>query len=317
MNNSLKHSAPLVSIGVASYNNDSYVIQTLESIRLQTYKNWELIIIDDCSTDNSVKLIRSWLTAYPELKATLVAKEINRGVCHTLNSFLGMAKGKYVSTIGSDDIFSPDKLTRQVALMEAAPPKVGLVYTDLSKIDAAGNILVPSVYDTKEILPFAGDVWLEMLKTNFLGAMTLLIRRECFTNVGFFDENLAYEDWDMWLRLARKYEFLYLPEITCYYRIHGNSFMHKRKRQLIETNLRIVSKHLGVSSEGDSIIHQHIAAFSEELYLLGSSESVQWLNRRQEVQPSVRGWALLQLARLGVPANRVAQAYGWLKQFLG
>jgi hypothetical protein len=83
---------------------------------------------------------------------------------------------------------------------------------------------------------------------------------------------------------------------------------------MAETNLRIVSKHLGVSPESDAIIHEHIAAFSEQFYLLGGENSVYWLQQRWHQKRDLRGLALLTLARLGVPAQRVAQAYGLIKR---
>ncbi|MBD2721786.1 glycosyltransferase [Hymenobacter armeniacus] len=308
---------PLVSIGVASFNNAAYIIDTLESIRAQTYPHWELVVVDDASKDNSAELITDWLKTHPEVNGKLLVNSPNRGVCHTFNRFLDAAQGKYISIIGSDDLFLPDKLTAQVALLEAAPGRVGVVYSDVSKIDPAGKVIVPSVYDTGQIRPFSGDIWLEMLKTNFLGAMTVLIRRECFDKVGHFDEDLAYEDWDMWLRIAREYDFLYQPEITCHYRIHGASALHKRRAQIIETNLRLLQKHLGVSPEGDAIIARHLREFSEQLYLLGSPDSVKWLRRSWQQHRHTRGLALLLAARLGVPAATVAAAFGVLKRLTG
>ncbi|MBF9222161.1 glycosyltransferase [Hymenobacter ruricola] len=308
---------PLVSIGVASYNNAAYIVETLESIRNQTYPHWELVVVDDGSKDDSAELIADWLKTHSEVKGQLLVNNPNRGVCHTFNRFLNAAKGKYISIIGSDDLFLPEKLTAQVALLEAASAKVGLVYSDVSKIDPAGKVIVPSVYETGQITPFSGNVWLEMLKTNFLGAMTVLIRRECFDQVGPFDENLAYEDWDMWLRISREFDFLYQPEVTCHYRIHGASALHKRRAQIIETNLRLLQKHVGVSPEGDAIIARHLREFSEQLYLLGSPDSVKWLRRSWQQHRHARGLALLLAAHLGVPATAVASAFGTLKRVTG
>lgn len=305
---------PMVSIGVASYNNASYVIETLESIRNQVYSNWELIVVDDASKDDSAQLVADWLQAHPEVGGKLLVNATNRGVCHTFNRFLAEAKGQYISIIGSDDLFLPGKLVGQIALLEAAPSRVGLVYSDLSKIDPVGKVIVPSVYATAQISPFSGDVWLEMLKTNFLGAMTVLIRRECFAKIGQFDENLAYEDWDMWLRIAREFNFLYQPEITCHYRIHGTSALHKRKAQIIEANLLLLQKHVGVSAAGDAIITQHLREFSEQLYLLGSTASPLWLQRSWQQTRHLRGLALLVAARLGVPASAIARAFRLLKR---
>jgi glycosyltransferase involved in cell wall biosynthesis len=308
---------PLVSIGVASFNNALYIRETLDSIRGLNYPHIELIIIDDLSTDSSIEVIEEWLYEHANFNARLIRHTQNQGLCRVCNRFVEEANGKYLSLIGSDDNYLPDKLNVQVAMLEAAPPKVGVVFSDVSKIDPAGNIIVPSVYATGQIVPSSGDVWLPMLQTNFIGAMTTLVRRSCFESVGPYDESLAYEDWDMWIRLARKFHFLYQPQVTAHYRIHGSSAMFQRRAQMAETNMRIVCKHLGVSPEGDAIIYKHIAAFSEQLYLLGGENSVYWLQKRWQQRRDLRGLALLTLAQLGVPAQRVAQAYGLIKRVKG
>lgn len=310
-------SAPLVSIGVASFNNAAYIRDTLNSIRDLNYPNLELIIVDDASRDDSIAVIKDWLAENPGFNARLVAFQTNKGVCHVCNTAVKESQGKYFSLIGSDDLYLPEKLSVQVPLLEAAGPEVGVVFSDVSKIDPQGRITVPSVYGTGQISPAQGDVWLPMLRTNFIGAMTTLVRRSSLDAAGPYDESLAYEDWDMWLRLSRVCRFIYQPEVTALYRIHGGSAMHKRKIQIIETNMRLLNKQAGVSAEGDAIIHQHIADFAEELYLLGSPESPRWLAERYRLRPDRRGLTLLWLARLRVPAAPVARAYGWLKKLTG
>ncbi|MBC6607151.1 glycosyltransferase [Hymenobacter sp. BT188] len=308
---------PLVSIGVASFNNSPYIRETLDSIRALDYPQVELIIIDDLSTDDSVSVIEKWLLEHTDFNARLIRHTQNQGVCRVCNRFIEESRGKYLCLIGSDDNYLPDKLTVQVMMLEAAPPDVGVVFSDVSKIDSAGNIIVPSVYATGQISPSSGDVWLSMLRTNFIGAMTTLVRRSCFEVVGPYDESLAYEDWDMWIRLARKFHFIYQPQVTAHYRIHGSSAMFRRRAQIAETNLRIVSKHLGVSAEGDAIIHEHIAAFSEQLYLLGGENRVYWLQQRWRQKRDLRGLALLTLARMGVSAQHVARTYDLIKRVRG
>lgn len=304
---------PLVSICVASFNNAAYIGETLDSVAALNYPRIELLIIDDASGDDSVAIINGWLSAHPDFPARLIALPQNRGLCHVCNRFVQESTGKYLSLIGSDDKYLPHKLALQVPLLEQAGPEYGLVFSDVSKIDSAGNITVPSVYDTGEIHPDQGDVWLPMLRTNFIGAMTTLTRRSCFEAVGPYDESLSYEDWDMWLRIARQFKFLYHPDVTALYRIHGNSISFKRRAQMMETNLRIVSKHLGVSAEGDEVIEGQIVSFSEELFLLNGPDYLKWLRRRWEVKRDWRGLLLLRMGQLGVPASRVAKFYQLLK----
>ncbi|SHL54000.1 glycosyltransferase [Hymenobacter psychrotolerans] len=309
--------APLVTVGVASFNNASYIGATLDSIRAIDYPNLELLVVDDCSTDDSVAAIEAWLTQNSDFPGRLIANATNQGVCRVCNRFITEAHGKYVCLIGSDDIYLPHKLSTQVAMLEAASEKVGVVYSDVAKIDPHGKITVPSVYGTGEVVPFAGDIWLPMLRVNFIPAMTTLIRRSCFDVVGLYDESLAYEDWDMWLRLARKYEFLYQPEVTALYRIHGGSAMHKRRAQVAESSLLLLQKHVGISAEGDEIINEHTAYYAEVLYLLGSPASSEWLARRWKSKRDMRSFALLSLAKLGIPAHTMQRVSSWVKKIRG
>jgi glycosyltransferase involved in cell wall biosynthesis len=298
---------PLVSIGVASFNNAVYLIETLESIRAQTYSNWEVIIVDDASKDESAKLAADWLNAHPDVRGQLLVNEYNKGVCHTFNRFLEAASGEYISIIGSDDTFLPNKLATQVPLLVASSPNVGVIYSDLSKMDAAGKVFVPSVYDTGQIRPFSGNIWLEMLKTNFVGAMSVLIRRSCIEQIGHFDEALAYEDWDMWLRIARKFEFLYQPIITVLYRVHKSSATSTRLKQMNESSCMLLQKQLGVSIDGDAIIKAHLTRYTETLYFLESTNSRYWLQERWQHQKDLRGFLLLTFSTLGIPPRWVSK----------
>ena len=313
----MNNNFPLVSVSVASFNNAVYIRETLDSIRGLDYPNLELLIVDDASQDDSVAVIKAWLAEYPGFDARLLVHVTNKGLCAVCNAAVRETTGKYFCLIGSDDVYLTAKLRVQVAILEAAGPEVGVVFSDISKIDPQGSVIVPSIYAAGQISPSEGEVWLPLLHNNFISAMSTLIRRSCLETVGNYDENLVYEDWDMWLRLSRVCKFIYQPEVTALYRIHGNSFMYKRYRQLVESNMRILSKHLGVSEEGDIIIGQQFAQYSEELYRLGSVESVRWLKERRRLYPDRRGLALLWLARLGIPADTLVRAKSALSQLVG
>jgi glycosyltransferase involved in cell wall biosynthesis len=120
---------PLVTLIVVNYNFEPYVLQTLNSVQQQTYTNMELIVIDDHSSDNSVDLIRKWLETY-DRPHHLVLNEKNLGVCATLNKAFHMAKGKYISATAADDLLMPQKLEKQVSLLEAAGEDVCAVYSN-------------------------------------------------------------------------------------------------------------------------------------------------------------------------------------------
>ncbi len=304
---------PLVSLCMSSFNNARYVVATLESLRNQNYPNLELIIVDDYSTDNSVAVINEWL-ATCTLPHRFILHERNLGVCRVANSLVDHAHGQYVSIIASDDIMLPHKISSQVALFEAAPANVALVYSDVVKIDSAGALIATSIYEPGSPTPLSGSVWLELLRMNFIPAMAVMLRRECLAEIGPFDESLAFEDWDMWLRLARKYEVIYQPEPTVQYRIHSSSFVHKRQVQLLESTALLLSKQLGVSSEGDAVIQRQVHDIAEKLYHLGSVSAHHWLRLRYQFKKDKASLVLLMAATLKLPPRYVARSQSLLNK---
>src|SRR5580700_11042120 len=131
---------PLVSMIVLCYNQARFVVETLESVKAQTYKPTELIILDDCSSDDSVTVIENWLQENG-IECTFIRHQKNQGICKSLNEALSFATGKYISEISSDDVWLPDKIARQVEIMESQPDEVGVVYSDAFQIDDHGQIL--------------------------------------------------------------------------------------------------------------------------------------------------------------------------------
>ncbi len=219
-------SGPLVSLIVLCYNHARFARQCLESVGAQTYKVTELIIMDDASTDDSVRVIRECI-AERGLRGRFIAHEKNVGVCATLNEALSHATGKYVSMVSTDDVWEPDKLERQVPLMEAGPDDVAVLYSDAWLMDETGarlpGLFIES-YRQFEKMP-SGMIFPVVWKGNFIPAMSTLIRRSCLEAVGHYDERLIYEDWDMWLRLSEVYSFLYSPVPSATYRLVSNSLV--------------------------------------------------------------------------------------------
>lgn len=293
---------PLVTVGVASYNNASYLRETLESIRLQTYPNIEVIVVDDASTDDSVAVIETWLAEHPEVNARPVLHESNKGVCSTCNDIITQAKGEFICMIGSDDMYLPDKLAVQVPLLQNAPPQVGVITSPVQFIDAAGNF-IPKPDDFA--IPHPEDVFMPLLKACFIAAMGTLVRRSSYEKVGLYDENLPFEDWDMWLRLAKEYKFYYSPQVSALYRRHPNSSFEKRKRQDQEGTLQLLNKHRGLSPEADAIIKEQTHLRSELLYQIGSPLAAYWLKVRWQDDHSFTSRILYTLAAAGISGETV------------
>lgn len=236
---------PLVSVVTCSYNNAKFIIATLDSIRDQTYPNIELVIVDDCSTDDSIKLIDEWLAKYKGVYK-FIKHEVNKGGGITYNVGLNAATGKYYAAIDSDDIMLPEKIATQVAMLEAAPQHVAAVYSDSYVIDVNGDPIDGLFIQRhrKFTQNPTGNIYAELLQGNYLPVLSLLIKRHVFTELGGYDENLVYGDYDMWLRIACKYEIVFSDFISGKYRIRPGSMSFTIKNWDY-SNANIFLKHVG------------------------------------------------------------------------
>lgn len=248
-----KSGDPIVSAIILSYNHARFLPETLESVRAQTYNNLEAIVVDDCSTDDSVAIIERWVRESGRT-CKFVRHEMNLGVCRVMNDGLAVATGKYVAILGSDDAWLPDKTERQVELMEAQPEDVGVVYTDALQMDEAGVALpglhVASHWDFVEMPQ--GYILDTLLRGNFVAPLTTLVRRSCYDTVGVYDENLPWEDWDMWMRIAAQYRFLFLPRPLARYRVRGESMSHSDPARMLKDCIKIAMKQLRMAYLTDS-----------------------------------------------------------------
>lgn len=230
-----------MTVFVACYNHARFVVQALESVRRQDYPRIQLIVSDDCSKDDSVGVIRDWLGRHwPD--AQFIVHPQNRGICATFNEIVGCARGKYVSGFAADDVWLPGRLRAHVEFMETQPEEVGVLYGDAYQIDENGRRLPDTFMAAHRNLPVRPDGWVfeALIAGNFIPAMTTLIRRRCFEVVGGYDETLAFEDWDMWLRISRRFQFRAWPAITAEYRVLATSMMRTQSVAIHRSGQRIL-----------------------------------------------------------------------------
>ncbi|WP_426490578.1 glycosyltransferase family 2 protein [Hymenobacter sp. 102] len=297
--------SPLVSFGVASYNNSKYVLQTLNSIKNQTYKNFEIVIVDDCSVDNSIDVINNWIKNNYNLKVSLVCNKRNNGICKVWNQLVLASNGEYISIIASDDYYYPDKLAVQVPILNSMPD-IGMVTSPVSYVSEVGDIIEEKVYgafcdylntSTKE------EAYIEMLKMNYVSTMGTLIRKKCFDKVGLYDETLAYEDWDMWIRIAKQFKIWFSPIVSAAYRRHDKSISSTRAIQLMESTIQLLNKQRGNDDNVNKIIVNHTKEMSEFLYVNNSVHAKKWLKVRMSDLRDIRSVMLYTLSFLGVKGN--------------
>lgn len=240
---------PLVSAVVLCYNHARFVTECLDSVKAQGYSNLELVINDDASTDNSARVIEDWVARNSDIPSRFLRNQANQGLCRSMNRAVANANGKYFCGIAADDAWLARKLTNQVRLMESLPEKVGVVYSDALRIDEQGTVLPPTFLETtlrncQISQPPQGDIHLALWQANFVAPMTTLIRRACFDRVGLFDEDKFAEDWDMWLRISRHYDFVYSPEISAKYRKVQSSICNAQLGRLLDDENHTCLKHL-------------------------------------------------------------------------
>jgi glycosyltransferase involved in cell wall biosynthesis len=237
--------SPRISAIVLCYNQARFVTECLESVRAQQYPNLELIVSDDASSDDSVGVIQAWL-AHSGLNYRFLRNQANQGLCRSLNNALSHARGKYIGGIAADDVWLPGKLLAQVERLETLPGNVGVIYSDALQMDESGRVLPKRFIETYrrfDRMP-EGDVHEILWDGNFIPAMTTLIKRECYAKVGLYDESLYYEDWDMWLRIARCFEFAYAREVSAKYRIVSTSMARSQGKRILDAGCSVCLKHL-------------------------------------------------------------------------
>jgi len=211
-----------VSIIAVCYNQAAYVEATLNSIKAQIYPHIQLIVADDGSGDGSKEVIKKWI-AQNNPSAIFIDHQKNLGLTKNINSALPYIKGNYFQVFGCDDIMLPDKIEKQVAILQS-DKTAGIVYSDMQLIDKTGKHL-PHTYYQKHAYkqPFSGDHYESLISRIILAAPTVLIKKEVLEKTGCYNEQLDYEDYDYFLRAAKYYSFVYEPCITVKYRVLESS----------------------------------------------------------------------------------------------
>jgi glycosyltransferase involved in cell wall biosynthesis len=207
-------SNPCVSIIAISYNHASYIQEALDSIFNQSYSNIEVIVIDDSSTDESCSVIESCIQGRSVL---FLKNEKNVGNCISFNRAYKYATGDYIIDFALDDIMYPTRIEKQVELFQQSSDNVGVIFTNVHIIGEAVSFIqthYPKYHhrSNSSKIP-VGDVFEALLSQYYINPVSMMSRREVFDKLNGYDEILAYEDFDFWIRSSRVFEYAYLPEV--------------------------------------------------------------------------------------------------------
>lgn len=231
----------VVTVVCLCYNHAAFVREAIDSVYWQTYPFVQLIVVDDASSDNSADIIHECIRGRNNTHFLQLTS--NHGNCKAFNLALPLVTGKYVIDLAADDVLLPDRIARQVNFFEWVGQEYGIVFTDADYIDASGNFLGNHAgrlikNGLVKRMP-QGDVFAEVLKRYFISSPTMMIRKEVLDELNGYDETLAYEDFDLWVRAARNHKFAYLPDVTTLVRKVSGSMSTKayarNDRQLFST----------------------------------------------------------------------------------
>jgi glycosyltransferase involved in cell wall biosynthesis len=215
---------PRVTVLLTCYNHFRYLPEALEGVRKQTFRDYEIIAIDDGSKDET----REWLAKQPDVRC--VFNEQNLGTYETLNVGLRIARGEFIAVLNDDDVWLPNKLARQVELLDGHPG-VGLVHTGGHFIDGDGKQTEGNPLGFAFPRFETGDILLGLVYENKIIASAALARRACFDEGGGFNrEYFGSGDWEMWFRIAERWHVGFVDEPLTLYRVHGANASHKLER---------------------------------------------------------------------------------------
>lgn len=203
----------LVSIITANYNSEKYIEETIQSVLAQTYQNWEMLIVDDKSSDSSIQIIEKYAAQDKRIK--LFFQEINSGPTLARNVGIQNANGKFIAMLDSDDLWLSDKLEKQIVVFEKEKDAV-IAFSFYEHIDENGKQLHKVI---KAPLIVTYDM---MLKSNYIGNCTAVYKKNLAGNPTF--ANVGHEDYAMWLSILKNGMKAYcIPEVLAKYRKHQNS----------------------------------------------------------------------------------------------
>lgn len=229
----------LVSVIVPTYNRADFIAATLDSIRNQSYSNFEVLIIDDGSTDDTERIVDRFIKTDSRFK---YYKQKNSERAIARKEGLKKAQGEYICFLDSDDLWYSHKLERQINLFEQDPELV-CVYSAVNRIDHKGQSLKKA---PRQHEGYSGNIYHKLLERNFIASPSPLIRKHYLDKIGDQKtELIPYEDWDFWLRLSKLGKFYFIQEALADYRIHlGQSTYNVNAEHIEDISLKILEEHL-------------------------------------------------------------------------
>ncbi|WP_052446513.1 glycosyltransferase [Geoalkalibacter ferrihydriticus] len=233
-----------VSIVIPTFNNEEYILDALESVINQSYKNIEIVVVDDGSTDGTQYALEKYKN-----KIKYIYQK-NRGVSAARNKGISVSTGDFICFLDSDDIFEKNKIEKQLKIHKENE-QLCVSYTDMAIFNGGKNF-EKSYHKKNNMNCQSGFIFKNVVLGNIISTITVMIKREVFNNVGLFDESLNIgEDYDMWLRIASQYEVGYVPEVLSFYRRGHQSLTTRKPTSTFREPVlvSIIKKHLALNKD--------------------------------------------------------------------
>lgn len=224
----LNESSPLVSVITPVYNSERFISKTIKSVQVQTFQSWEMVIVDDCSTDNTVSIIQHYQKKDSRIK--LIQLSENKGPAVARNTAINYAVGRYLAFLDGDDQWTPNKLKVQLEFMHKY--QIAFSFTKYKIIDENGN-------DTGNVIDIPNQVnYKELLKDNIIGCLTVMLDTDKIGKVQMIDIR-SRQDYVLWLTLLKRgYQAYGIQEVLAKYRIVGNS-LSSNKLKMAKQNWKV------------------------------------------------------------------------------
>lgn len=229
---------PRVSVVIPTYNRREMVVEAIESVLAQTYRDFEVIVIDDGSTDGTEAHLQPYLAS----GRIAYERQENRGVAAARNTGIRLARGELVCFLDSDDLWSPTKLSVQIEFADSHP-ECALIATDLQGFNTEGKPCGRSKADMYKVRNGSG-VAEHLLFGNWIQTSTVMVCKDRLDEVGGFDEDVGQfgEDWLLWMRVASKFPIYFIPEALVAYRFHPERLTEHQPESQFESLMRCLQK---------------------------------------------------------------------------
>ncbi len=253
---------PSVSVVIPTYNRAHVISAAIKSVLEQSFRDLEVIVVDDASTDGTEGVVRS----LDDGRVRYIRHEENKGAPAARNTGINAARGQYVAFQDSDDEWLPGKLQKQMEAFRDAPPEVGVVYSGFWRIKNGGKTYIPSGGVKKK----EGNILKELFRGNFVATPTMVVRKRCFEKAGMFDEHLPrLQDWELVIRLSKQCGFKCVnePLVNAYSQPGGISAGQAAYARALEM---ILTKHLkSIREAGLKLLSVHYSTLGNTLCQAG------------------------------------------------